>query len=96
MKKVYKDNITTIKIEKKTKDRLEGLKEYSRETYEEVINKILDIINITIRNPPAGAKIFRNIKRKKLGKQKFHQMILNRQETQEELEEERENNTERS
>jgi len=41
------------------------------ETYNEVLNKMLNIINITIRNPVAGARIFRGIKRKKIGKEKL-------------------------
>lgn len=38
--------ITTIKLSKKTKSRLDNLKEYRRETYEEIINKILDVMNL--------------------------------------------------
>ena len=62
--------ITTIKIEKPTKDRLDGLKEYHRETYDDLIKKILNIINITIRSPTTGARIFRNIKHKKRAKER--------------------------
>jgi len=62
-----KKNIeTTLKLSKETKKRLDGLKEHRRETYDDLLNKIVDIINITIRNPVAGARIFKNIKRKKL------------------------------
>lgn len=78
--------ITTIKLENATKARLDKLKEYERETYDEVINKVLNIINISIKNPVAGARIFNNIKRKKLGKQKLHERLLARQQTREELE----------
>ena len=42
-----KTQITTIKLDKSTKSRLDGLKEYHRESYDEVITKVLDIINIT-------------------------------------------------
>ena len=66
-----KNKITTIKIENETKKRLDGLKEYGRETYNEILIKVLNIINITIRNPIAGARIFRGIKRKKLGKERM-------------------------
>jgi len=79
---------TTIKLKEETKKRLDGLKEYDRETYDEVINKILNIINITIRNPPAGARIFSNIKRRKLGKEKIRERLLARQQTQQDLEKE--------
>lgn len=79
---------TTIKLMPETKKRLDGLKEYERETYNEVINKVLNIINITIRNPIGGARIFRNIKRKKLGKQKIEEKLVARHETRQELEQE--------
>lgn len=86
--KVNKKGITTIKLESETKKRLDGLKEYEHETYDEVINKVLNIINITIKNPLGGARIFKNIKRKKIGKEKIHETLLARQQTKEELERE--------
>ncbi|MBI2631849.1 hypothetical protein HYW75_02500 [Candidatus Pacearchaeota archaeon] len=45
------EEITTIKLRKKTKSRLDNLKEYKRETYEEIINKILDVMNIFKSDP---------------------------------------------
>jgi len=66
-----KNKITTIKIEENTKKRIDQLKEYKMETYNEVLNKMLNIINITIKNPIAGARIFRGIKRKKIGKDRL-------------------------
>ena len=84
-----KENIpTTIKLREETKKRLDGLKEYERESYDEVINKVLNIINITIRNPIAGARIFKNIKRIKLGKEKIAEKLLARHQTRQELEQE--------
>ena len=66
-------------MSKSTKSRLDELKEYNRETYDEVLNKMINIINITIRNPVAGARIFRNIKRKKQNKSRdtsvYHEPI---------------------
>lgn len=61
-------SITTIKLEKETKERLERLKEHKRETFNEVIKKILYILN-QIRKDPLSAnnilsKIDKNIKRK--------------------------------
>lgn len=61
-------NITTIKIQKQTKARLEHLKEHERETYEQVIRKILYILN-RIRKDPVSAnrllsRIDKSIKRK--------------------------------
>lgn len=46
-----KDKITTIKLSKKTKDRLDKLKVYKRESYEEIIQKVLEILNLVRTNP---------------------------------------------
>ena len=63
-----KNKTTTIKLSKETKNRLEGLKEHERETYEQVIKKIFYILN-QIRKDPISAnrtlsKIDSNVKRK--------------------------------
>jgi hypothetical protein len=42
---------TTIKLRRKTKERLDSFKEYKRETYEEILEKILEILNICKANP---------------------------------------------
>ena len=42
---------TTIKLDKKTKERLDHLKEYKRETYDDLLQKILEILNICKANP---------------------------------------------
>ncbi len=60
--------ITTIKLDKETKDRLNRLKEHERETYNQVIRKVLYVLN-RIRKDPVSAnrilqKIDNNIKRK--------------------------------
>jgi len=59
---------TTIKLSKKTKERLDNLKEYSAESYEEVLKKILYILNLIRKSPELGNKalgnIDKNIKRK--------------------------------
>ncbi len=46
---------TTIKLSKETKSRLDHLKEYKRESYEEILQKILDILN-TCRMSPMRAR----------------------------------------
>lgn len=48
--------ITTIKLYKKTKKRLDKLKSYKRETYDDVLLKILNILNLT-RIAPEKARI---------------------------------------
>jgi len=56
-----KKEITTIKIEKTTKSRLDKLKEYERETYNQLIKKILHILNTFRKNPEVANRILKNI-----------------------------------
>jgi len=63
-----KEDSTTIKLSRKTKERLTNLKEHSAESYEEVLKKILYILNLIRKSPELGNKALRiidkNIKRK--------------------------------
>jgi len=43
--------ITTIKLQKQTKSRLDKLKEHKRETYDDILRKMLWILNIIKTNP---------------------------------------------
>ncbi len=52
---------TTIKISKKTKQRLDNLKEYKRESYEDVIIKILHILNQIRKDPVSGNRLLGKI-----------------------------------
>lgn len=45
------ETITTIKLSKKTKSRLDKLKIVKRESYDETINKIINILNICKLDP---------------------------------------------
>lgn len=47
--------ITTIKLYRGTKERLDKIKEHSRESYDEVIQKILFILN-TLKKDPLQAQ----------------------------------------
>lgn len=38
------ENVTTIQIHGSVKDRLDALKDFERETYEDVIKKMLDVV----------------------------------------------------
>ena len=49
------NGISTIKLSKETKQRLEKLKEHNRETYEDLVKKILYVLNI-VRESPDKAK----------------------------------------
>ena len=56
-----KQPITTIKIHKETKERLDKLKENTRETYEDVLKKILFILNTSKTNPQKARSLMRRI-----------------------------------
>jgi len=49
---------TTIKLSTETKKRLDRFKEYERESYEEVLKKILYILNTSKTNPEKATKHF--------------------------------------
>jgi hypothetical protein len=50
-----KTDNTTIKLSKKTKKRLDNLKEHKRDTYDDVLENILEILN-TCRISPERAR----------------------------------------
>lgn len=54
-------SITTIKIHKETKERLDRLKENSRETYNEILKKILFILNTTKSDPQTARNLMNRI-----------------------------------
>jgi len=55
------NEITTIKITKETRERLNKLKEYERETFNDVVNKIFYVLNICKKSPEKSQKILNNI-----------------------------------
>ncbi|MBD3252673.1 hypothetical protein GF386_03010 [Candidatus Pacearchaeota archaeon] len=55
------ENITTIKIFKETKKRLNKLKEYERESYDQLLRKILYILNECRKNPEKAKRILEDI-----------------------------------
>jgi hypothetical protein len=50
-----KDKITTLKLLTETKNRLEKLREHKRESYDDLLRKILFVLN-TARDDPDRAK----------------------------------------
>ncbi|MDP2925175.1 MAG: hypothetical protein Q8N99_02270 [Nanoarchaeota archaeon] len=56
--------ITTIKITSETRERLNKLKEYERETFNEVINKIFYVLNTLKKNPEKAQRVLLNIDRR--------------------------------
>lgn len=63
------NKITTIKIDRETKSRLDKLKVSKKESYDEVLQKILYILNLCRKDPIGANKILVDIdKMKKLTK----------------------------
>jgi hypothetical protein len=56
--------ITTIKISSEIKERLGKLKEYDRETFNEVLNKILYALNVCRKDPEKAKRFLENIDRR--------------------------------
>jgi hypothetical protein len=53
--------ITTLKLRLETKHRLEKLKEHKRETFDQVLRKMLGILNTTRADPQKAQSILKNI-----------------------------------
>jgi len=68
-------NITTIKLEKETKSRLDKLKEHEKESYNQVIKKILYILNLIRRDPLLGNNVLDNIDKQIKRKQTYNKQI---------------------
>jgi len=58
--------ITTIKLDKETKARLDKIREYKNESYEEIISKILGILNICNTEPSKARRLLRQIAIKRI------------------------------
>ena len=67
--------ITTIKIKTETKDRLDHLKEFERESYDELVKKMLFILNNLRSNPEVAQGILRNIDLKHKRKEQVYSSI---------------------
>lgn len=72
--------ITTIKLNKETKLRLDHFKEFGRESYDELMKKILYILNILRSNPEAASGILKNIDLKLKRKQVYTGIIREKSE----------------
>ncbi len=53
--------ITTIKLHKETKERIDKLKDSHNESYDDLLKKILYILNNTRENPEKGKRILQQI-----------------------------------
>jgi len=74
------NRITTLKLENETKQRLEKLREHKRETYDEIIRKILFILNKARIEPEKAQGILEIIDEKR--KRMFEEKKQIRQEKQ--------------
>lgn len=46
-----KAKITTIKVNEQTKDRIEHLRVYKRESYDDILQKMLEVLNLCRQSP---------------------------------------------
>ena len=53
--------ITTIKLDIETKTRLDHLKEHERETYDQIIKKMLYVLNEIRKDPVSGNRFLSKI-----------------------------------
>ena len=53
--------ITTLKLSKETKERLEKLREHKRESYDEILRKMLGILNMAKLEPEKARSILNKI-----------------------------------
>lgn len=65
MEEIRISKISTVKLGKDTKERLDHLKEYKRETYDEVLQKLLEILNLCRASPERARARLIAIDRKK-------------------------------
>ena len=64
VKKQNKDNpqkITTIKLTTETKTRIEKLREHKKESYDDILRKILYVLNVARESPEKSKKILEKI-----------------------------------
>ncbi len=59
------DKITTIKLKPETKSRLNKLKEYGHESYDELLNKVMEILNFCKSSPEKASKVLFRINAKR-------------------------------
>jgi len=58
-------SITTIKLEEETKQRLEKLREFKKESYDEILKKILSVLNIVRVDPERARAILSRVEETK-------------------------------
>lgn len=59
------NNITTVKLLKSTKDRLDKLRVHRRETYDDILQRVLSILNLSRAQPEMAQHKLMGIERQK-------------------------------
>ena len=60
-KKTPEEKITTIKLLEETKLRIEKLREHKRESYDDILRKILYVLNTARESPEKAKKVLERI-----------------------------------
>ena len=60
-KKTTEGKVTTIKLLEETKLRIEKLREHKRESYDDILRKILYVLNLARDNPDKAKKVLERI-----------------------------------
>ncbi len=87
-KKIVDSKITTVKLTEETKNRLEKLKEHKKESFDDILKKILYVLNTVREEPEKAKKIL-----EKIGEVRSR-MIQEEMKQKEDLKREKENNKE--
>lgn len=60
-KKNPSEKITTIKLLEETKNRIEKLREHKRESYDDILRKILYVLNVARDSPEKAKRVLERI-----------------------------------
>ena len=82
-KKEVSPSITTIKLLEETKLRIEKLREHRRESYDDILRKILYILNVVREEPEKSKKILERID--ELRKRMFEEEKIQKEDLKKEM-----------
>jgi hypothetical protein len=75
MEEIKISKITTIKLEKETKARIDKFRVYRRETYDEILQKLLEILNLCRVSPErARARLIATERQKRRSSRQSREM----------------------
>jgi hypothetical protein len=84
-KKAPNEKITTIKLLEETKNRIEKLREHKRESYDDILRKILYVLNTARDSPEKARRVLERISALR------QRMLEEERQQEEDLEREKEN-----